>query len=73
MSNFDQVAWNPTERVARAAHWCDDYFGRHQYGVLFDGDEKAYRPDEVVIPLDLVLVPKDEVFPDARKNPKDGK
>lgn len=60
MSNFTRVAWNPKERVARAAMWMDDYFGKHQYGVMFNGDEKVYRPEEVVIPLDLVLVPKQD-------------
>ncbi len=59
MSNFTQIAWNPREKVARAAHWLDDYFGRHQYGVSFDGDDKVYRPQEVEIPLDIVLVPKE--------------
>lgn len=59
MSNYSQIAWHPTERVARSAWWIDDYFGRHQYGVKFDGDEKVYRPHEVEIPLDMVLVPKE--------------
>lgn len=60
MSNFTRTAWHPREKVARAAHWLDDYFGRHEYGVSFDGDDHVYRPHEVEIPLDLVLVPKDE-------------
>lgn len=59
MSNFTRVAWNPRERVARAANWLDDYFGRHQYGVKFDGDDKVYRPEEVEIPLELVLEPRE--------------
>jgi hypothetical protein len=58
MSNFTQVAWNPKERVARAAAFMDDYFGPHAYGVKFEGDEQVYRPAEVDIPLDLILVPK---------------
>jgi hypothetical protein len=60
MSNFTRVAWNPKERVARAADHLDDYFGRHQYGVRFEGDSQIYRPDEVEIPIDLVLVPRVE-------------
>lgn len=59
MSNYTRVAWNPKERVARAAHWVDNYFGRYEYGVMFDGDGYVYRPQEVEIPLDLVLVPKE--------------
>ena len=58
MSNFTRVAWNPKERVARAAAYMDNYFGGHQYGVMFNGDPHVYRPEEVEIPLDLVLVPK---------------
>lgn len=56
MSNFSRIAWNPRERVARAAIWMDNYFGHYEYGVSFDGDDKVYRPNEVEIPIDLVLV-----------------
>lgn len=62
MSNFTRVSWHPVERVARAASYLDNYFGRHQYGVRFDGDEKVYRSNEVEIPIDLRLVPE-EVTP----------
>ncbi len=61
MSNFTKVAWHPRERVARAANYIDDYFGRHQYGVQFDGDDMVYRPNDVEIPLDLVLVPREAI------------
>lgn len=57
MSNYTRVAWHPTERVARAAMWLDDHFGKHQYGVRFSGDPKVYRPNEVEIPEELILVP----------------
>ena len=60
MSNYSRIAWHPVERVARAAWYIDDHFGRHQYGVQFDEDGKVYRPEEVEIPLDLVLVPRQE-------------
>jgi hypothetical protein len=60
MSNYTRISWHPTERVARAAEHLDNYFGAHQYGVRFSGDSRIYRPNEVEIPLDLVLVPKDE-------------
>ncbi len=59
MSNYTRVAWHPKERVARAASWLDDFFGRHEYGVSFEGDETVYRPSEVEIPLELVLVPRE--------------
>ncbi len=59
MSNFTQIAWNPREKVARAAHWIDNHFGSHRYGVSFAGDPHVYRPDEVEIPLDMVLVPRE--------------
>ncbi len=59
MSNFTRTAWNPRDKVARAAHWLDNHFGSHAYGVSFDGDPHVYRPDEVEIPLDLVLVPRE--------------
>lgn len=60
MSNFSRVAWHPIERVARAANYLDDYFGRHEYGVWFEGDDRSqvFRPNDVEIPLELVLVPR---------------
>ena len=57
MSNFSRVSWNPKERVARVAAYMDNYFGGHQYGVMFDGDDQVYRPEETEIPIDLILVP----------------
>lgn len=60
MSNFTRVAWHPKERVARAAAHLDDYFGKHCYGVRFEGDSHVYRPEEVEIPVDLVLAPTTE-------------
>jgi hypothetical protein len=59
MSNYSRSAWNPKERVVRAAMWMDDYFGKHQYGVAFEGDPAVYTPADVEIPLDLVLVPEE--------------
>lgn len=60
LSNFIRVSWNPSERVARAASYVDNHFGPHQYGVKFEGDERVYRPEEVEIPILLVLVPKED-------------
>jgi len=59
MSNFTKAAYHPTEKVVRAAHYVDDHFGKHQYGVMFDGDHsRVYKPDEVEIPVDVIFVPK---------------
>jgi hypothetical protein len=56
MSNFIKSAYHPKERVVRAAHYLDDYFGKHEYGVRFEGDDHVYRPEETDIPLDVVFV-----------------
>ncbi len=61
MSNFTRVHWHPLEGVARAASYLDNHFGPHQYGIRFEGDETVYRPNEVEIPLELVLVPMEQV------------
>jgi hypothetical protein len=71
MSSFTKISWHPKERVARAAAWMDDYSGSHQYGVKFDGDAQVYRPSEVDIPLDLVLVPQSEASDDRTEIPRD--
>lgn len=63
MSNYIRVSWHPTERVARAAQHLDNHFSPHQYGVRFEGDDHVYRPHEVEIPLDLVLVPENRFNP----------
>lgn len=44
MSNYTRVAWNPKERVARAASYLDDYFGRHQYGCDLMGMGRSIAP-----------------------------
>ena len=56
MSSYNRAAYHPPTNTVRTAYWQDDYFGRHQYGVMFAIDEKVYRPDEVIIPLDKVFV-----------------
>jgi hypothetical protein len=47
MSTYSEKTWHPVERRLRNAQWIDDYFGRHQYGVRFDGEDHVYRPEEV--------------------------
>ncbi len=56
MSSFYRPAYHPPTRTVRDALWADDYFGRHQYAVLFEGDETAYKPEDVAIPRDKVFV-----------------
>lgn len=58
MSNFTQPAYHPREKTVRAANFLDDYFGRHEYGVQFPGDQHVYKHHETRIPLDVVFVPK---------------
>ena len=60
MSNFTSAAYNPKERVVRAANYLDDHFGQHNYGVSFPGDPHVYKPEETDIPLDVVFIPKPE-------------
>ena len=60
MSNFTRAAYHPKEKVVRAAHFIDDHFGHHGYGVKFPGDPHVYRADETIIPLDVVFVVKPE-------------
>jgi len=59
MSNFPRAAYHPKEKVVRAAMFVDDYFGQHEYGVCFLGDEHVYKPAEVEIPLDIVFIPSE--------------
>lgn len=37
---------HPVSGIAMQAMWHDDYFGRHQYGVEFCGDDEIYRGNE---------------------------
>lgn len=62
MSNYIKPAYHPVEKVVRVAHFLDNHFGHHQYGVQFPGDTHVFKPAETDIPLDVVFVPK----------PKDG-
>jgi hypothetical protein len=60
MSSYYQPAYHPPTQTVRDALWADDYFGRHQYAVLFDSDEKAYKPEEVEIPRNIIFVPQEQ-------------
>jgi len=59
MSSYHRPAYHPPTGTVRDALWADDYFGRHQYAVLFEGDEVAYQPEDVAIPADKVFVPQE--------------
>ena len=36
MSNFRSKAFNPASKRVEDAEFCDDYYGRHRYGIRFD-------------------------------------
>ena len=36
MSNFRSKAFNPVSKKIEDAEYCDDYYGRHRYGIRFD-------------------------------------
>lgn len=36
MSNFRSKAFNPASKRVEDAEYCDDYYGRHRYGIRFD-------------------------------------
>ena len=55
MSSYYRSAYHPPTQTVRDALWADDYFGHHEYGVLFEGDETAYTPEQVAIPRDKVF------------------
>ena len=65
MSNFYRSAYHPPTNTVKQASWLDDYFGKHRYGVRFDGDETVYTPDEVEIPMDRVFVEEDYVIQES--------
>jgi hypothetical protein len=46
MSNYVRRTKHPVTEEFEDAHWIDDYFGKHKYGVSFPSDDKIYRRDE---------------------------
>jgi hypothetical protein len=44
MSNFMKVTRNPATKEFEVAHWMDDHYGKHRYGVRFD-DGSTYSED----------------------------
>lgn len=48
MSHHNGIARNPKTGNIEKALFVDDFFGRHQYGVTFYGDDEYYTPSEVI-------------------------
>lgn len=46
MSNYNGQAINPRTSTLEKASFLDDYFGKHQYGVLF-ADGGVYPAEEI--------------------------
>ena len=47
MSSFYEDTIHPRTGKAQRALWIDDYFGKHVYGVQFEGEEHVYRAKEI--------------------------
>lgn len=47
MSTYRDKAVNPRTGNIEWALFIDDHFGRHEYGVRFDGETHVYREHEV--------------------------
>ena len=48
MSNFTIPTVHPVSGKTVNAMWLDDHFGRHLYGIQFEGEEKVYRASEII-------------------------
>lgn len=48
MSNYREMAYNPTTRRVEVAEWMDNYLGPHAYAVSFN-DGGIFSADEVGI------------------------
>ncbi len=46
MSSYTQITKHTETGEMVSAHWIDDYFGRHRYGVRFP-DGKVFRAEEI--------------------------
>ena len=44
MSNFYKFTKHPVTGKWEYAYWCDDYYERHHYGVIFNSDGSVYDP-----------------------------
>lgn len=41
MSTYNRLTLHPTKKIWEEATWYDDFFGRHNYGVVFPSDVKG--------------------------------
>lgn len=55
MSDFTRPAYHPRTKTVRNAYWMDNYFGHHNYGVQFEGDDVVYSPEQVEVPRGKVF------------------
>lgn len=46
MSSYYALTKPPITGKWKRALWIDDYFGKHLYGVQFEGEERVFDPDE---------------------------
>lgn len=49
MSDFYTETKNPATGEWETAHWMDDYFGRHRYGVKFPSGEIFDAADKRIV------------------------
>lgn len=47
MSDYTRLTRHPLTGHFSAAHWSDNYFGPHRYGVQFDNDPVIYPAEQV--------------------------
>jgi len=45
MSSYKRLTRHPITKEWKYALWLDDYFGQHNYGVIFDGNE-LFKADD---------------------------
>lgn len=68
MSSFYKAAYHPPTKSIRRAFYMDDYFGHRQFGIIFEGDEEIYTPDEVRIPTDRIFQEVEESIEEEIEN-----
>lgn len=54
MSDFIRDTYNPRHGKLEPAHWMDDYYGPHRYGVKFP-DGSVYPENRVQVPMEFTV------------------
>jgi len=54
MSDFIRDTYNPRNGNLEPAHWMDDYYGKHRYGVKFP-DGSVYPEARVEVPEEFTV------------------